>query len=92
MTQGKEATRETGADVAQLQREPQNPHPPAAMRPASSPVKSALTRARRGLSRKQAGEAGKKSRGTLHPNWGEVSEAAAAIQGQAKREPSLPPN
>ena len=40
--------------------------------PASSPVKLLLTRARRGLSRKQAGEAGKKSRGTLHPNWGEV--------------------
>jgi hypothetical protein len=31
-------------DLARLQREPQNPHLPAAMRPASSPVKSALTR------------------------------------------------
>ena len=49
------------------------------MRSASSPVKLPLTRARRGLSRKQAGEAGKKSRGTLHPNWGEVNSAALPL-------------
>jgi hypothetical protein len=49
-----------------------NPYLPAASRPASSPVKSTLTRVRRGLSRNQAGEAGNRLRGTPHPNSGEV--------------------
>jgi hypothetical protein len=45
--------------------------------PASSPVKLPLTR--RDLSHKKVGEANKKSRGTQHPNLGEVIPDASSL-------------
>jgi hypothetical protein len=51
MTQGRKEKEKKGGDVARLELESQNPHLPAAMRSASSPVKVHLTRAKRGLSR-----------------------------------------